>query len=74
MPEATYLMWLDFSGYGLSQEELMSRLQNIGRVALNSGTDFGEEGRGFARFNIGTPRAFLEVGLNGIASAFRDLQ
>jgi len=74
MPEATYLMWLDFSEYGLSQQELMSRLQNIGRVALNSGTDFGEEGKGFARFNIGTPRAFLEVGLNGIASAFRDLQ
>ncbi len=73
IPEATYLMWLDFSGYNLSQDELMSRLKNIGRVALNSGTDFGEEGRSFARFNIGTPRAFLEIGLNGIATAFQDL-
>lgn len=73
IPEATYLMWLDFSAYGLSQDELMSRLKNIGGVALNSGTDFGAGGEGFARFNIGTPRAFLESGLNRIALAFKDL-
>ncbi len=67
--EATYLSWLDFRATGLSQDEIMDRLVNIGGVGLYSGTDFGEEGEGFFRMNLACPRALLERGLQGIRNA-----
>ena len=67
--EATYLGWLDFRESGLAQDEIMRRLVNVGGVGLYSGTDFGEEGRGFFRMNLACPRALLEQGLRGIARA-----
>ena len=70
MPESTYLMWLDFSAYGLEQEALMKKLTGEARVGLNSGTTFGEEGKGHVRFNIGTTRALIGEGLEKIAVAF----
>ena len=70
VPEGTYLMWLDFSAYGLSQEELMRKLKEDARVGLNNGTDYGPEGLGFARMNIGSPRFLLEEALNRIKNAF----
>lgn len=73
MPEATYLMWMDFSEYGMSQEALMERLKNVAGVALNNGLDFGDQCAGFARLNIGTTRKFLEEGMKRIADAFMDL-
>ena len=63
-------MWLDFSAYGLSQEELMHKLKEDARVGLTSGTDYGPEGLGFARMNIGSPRFLLEQALNRIKDAF----
>ena len=70
MPESTYLMWLDFSAYGLGQETLMKKLAREAKVALNSGTAFGEEGKGHVRLNIGTTRALIREGLEKIAAAF----
>ncbi|MDR1977784.1 MAG: pyridoxal phosphate-dependent aminotransferase [Synergistaceae bacterium] len=70
LPESTYLMWLDFSGYGLTQEALMEKMRDKARVALNSGVTFGEEGKGHVRLNIGTTRALLQEGLEKIAAAF----
>lgn len=67
--EATYLAWLDFRETGLGQDEIMDRLVNVGGVGLYSGTDFGEEGRGFFRMNVACPRAVLEKGLDGIRRA-----
>jgi cysteine-S-conjugate beta-lyase len=73
MPEATYLMWMDFSGYGMSQEELMDRLENVAGVALNNGLDFGDQCLGYVRLNIGTTREFLEEGMKRIRDAFAGL-
>lgn len=71
LPEASYLAWLDFSGFGLSHEELTDRLVNRARVALNDGTAFGGDPyRGCFRLNIGCPRATLREALARIASAF----
>ena len=63
-------MWLDFSAYGLSQEELMRKLKEDAKVGLNNGTDYGPEGVGFARMNIGCPRFLLEQALNQIKDTF----
>jgi len=67
--EATYLGWLDFRETGLPQDEIMDRLVNKGGVGLYSGTDFGEEGRGFFRMNLACPRDRLTAGLEGVRRA-----
>lgn len=68
--EATYVCWIDFRGYGLTDEELQKILVEKARVALNSGLSFGNNGVGFARLNIGCPRTLLREGLERIAAAF----
>ncbi len=70
VPEGTYLMWLDFSEYGLTQEELMDKLKNEAKVGMNSGATYGDEGVGFARLNIGCPKFLLEKAMNQIKAAF----
>ena len=67
-PEATFLVWLDFSAYNLSEKELMKRLID-GGVALNHGSKFGTGGEGYFRLNFGCPRATLEQGLLKIEAA-----
>ncbi len=68
-PEGTYLLWLDFSAFGLDHDEVYRRLIDKGKVGLNNGTSFGEPGRGFFRLNAACPRPILEDGLKRIASA-----
>lgn len=65
-PESTYLLWLDFGDYGLTQEELDSIIINKAKLWLNSGTIFGSEGEGFQRVNIATTKDNLEYALNRI--------
>ena len=50
-------MWLDFNGLGLSHEEVRRLLVDDARVALNEGTFFGPQGRGWFRMNLATQRA-----------------
>lgn len=69
-PESTYLMWLDFRAYNLKQEELMKKLVNESRVVLNSGLDYGADGIGFARLNIGCPRSMIKECIDRIANVF----
>lgn len=73
VPEATYLLWLDFSAYGLSQEDLMNKLSQEAGVKLNDGSHYGVEGVGFARLNVATQRARLMEGLQAIQSVFETL-
>lgn len=73
VPEGTYLMWLDFSAYGLSQDELMNKLKDEANVGLNNGAVYGDEGVGFARLNIGCPKAMVEKALSQIKDAFINL-
>lgn len=61
-PEATYLIWLDFSAFNLSDEELNDKLIKAG-VGLNRGVQFGKQGSGYMRINIGCPKATLEQAL-----------
>ncbi|MGE5426348.1 MAG: MalY/PatB family protein [Methylococcaceae bacterium] len=58
-PDATYLIWMDFSGYGLTDEILNQKLIDAG-VGLNRGVQFGKQGKGFMRINLGCPRSTLQ--------------
>ncbi|MCL2871370.1 MAG: pyridoxal phosphate-dependent aminotransferase [Betaproteobacteria bacterium] len=69
-PEGTYLLWLDFSAYELTQKELDRRVTEGAQLWLNSGTTFGQDGEGFQRMNIACPRATLTVALNRLEKEF----
>ena len=69
--EGTYLMWLDFSGLGMSHEAVKDLLVNRARVAMNDGLFFGEQGRGWFRMNLATRRANVEATVENIYQAIR---
>jgi cystathionine beta-lyase len=70
-PEGTYLMWLDFSAYGLSDRELQRKLIKEAKVVLNPGINFGPAGTQHMRINLACPRETLQKGLLQIAAAFK---
>ena len=71
-PDASYLVWLDCRGLGLSHDELIDLFVNRARVALNDGAMFGKEGSGLMRLNVGAPRGSLREILDRIAEAVAD--
>ena len=70
VPEGTYLLWLDFSGFGLTDKEINERILNKAKVWLDSGSMFGKEGEKFQRINCATPRAILKEALERICAQF----
>ena len=69
-PQGTYLIWLDFSAYDISDEELRSLLRDEAKVILNRGLDFGEEGALHARLNVAMPISVLEEVCQRIIATF----
>ncbi|WP_215141157.1 MalY/PatB family protein [Exiguobacterium qingdaonense] len=59
-PEASYLLWIDFSQLPMSSEERKSWLHDEVRIFLSPGRPFGPAGETFERMNIGTRRELLE--------------
>lgn len=69
LPQASFLVWLDFRELGLSQQELMRLMLEEAHLALNDGAMFGTQGVGFVRLNVGTPRCVLRRALDSIRDA-----
>lgn len=69
-PQGTYLIWLDFSAYDISDEELRKLLRDEAKVILNRGLDFGEEGAIHARLNVAMPTSVLEEVCQRIIATF----
>ena len=67
-PESTFLIWIDFSAFGLTDEVLNQKLID-GGVGLNRGVQFGKEGSGYMRMNIGCPRSVMMEALLRIQRA-----
>ncbi|VEE80474.1 betaC-S lyase [Streptococcus milleri] len=59
-PQGTYLIWLDFSDYGLTDDELFTLLHDQAKVILNRGSDYGNEGELHARLNIAAPKSLVK--------------
>lgn len=72
-PEASFLLWLDFRELGLPHNKLVDLLIHKAKVGLNSGLDYGTDGEGFMRMNIGTPRANILEALERIRQAIKTL-
>ncbi|MFW6290251.1 MAG: MalY/PatB family protein [Mariniphaga sp.] len=73
-PEATFLVWLDFSHYDMNDKELNRFIVEKAGVGLNNGARFGTGGEGWMRLNIGCPRSVLKEGLEKLKAAFDQLQ
>ncbi|MEM0936499.1 MAG: PatB family C-S lyase [Pseudomonadota bacterium] len=72
--EGTYLAWVDFSGTGMSSDEIRHRICGTAQIAPNFGATFGEGGEGFMRFNLGTQRARVAEATDRLRDVFADLQ
>lgn len=69
--EGTYLAWLDFSGTGMTAEEIDDLIINKAGLWLDSGRIFGRESERFQRINAACPRSVLEESMERIC---RNLQ
>ena len=72
-PQGTYLIWLDFSAYDLTDKRLQELLRSEAKVILNPGLDYGEEGSLHARLNVAMPTFVLEEVCQRIIITFAKL-
>jgi cystathionine beta-lyase len=72
--QATFLPWVDFSGTGMSAEEITRRVHGEAGIGTADGARFGTGGESFHRFNIALPTARIEDAVARMQAAFSDLQ
>lgn len=73
-PQASYLVWMDFSMLGLKHEALIDMLINKAHLAMNDGAMFGAEGEQHTRLNVGTTRAVLKQALEQLKEAINEIK
>jgi cysteine-S-conjugate beta-lyase len=73
IPEGTYVMWMDFSAYGISPKEVHDRIYNKANVILEDGSMFGDEGVNYQRICIPSPRPMIKEAFERIAREFEEL-
>lgn len=69
-PDASYLVFLDCRELGLDQQSLVDFFVDGAHLALNDGSIFGKEGRGFMRINVACPRSVLVKALSQLEEAY----
>ncbi len=69
--QGTYLLWLDCTALGLSQEELEQRMIRH-ELFFDEGYLFGQEGAGFERINLACPTWVLKAGLERFEQAVNE--
>ena len=73
IPEGTYLAWLDFSNYNLTDMDLQELMQKKAKIALDDGYIFGAGGEQFQRINFACPRTILEKALKSIEKSLEGI-
>lgn len=72
-PEGTYLVWIDFSSLGLTEEKLEDLIINKAKLWLDKGTMFGPEGKNFQRINLACHRETLVLALTQLKDALDNI-
>ncbi|MBL4626607.1 MAG: aminotransferase class I/II-fold pyridoxal phosphate-dependent enzyme [Roseicyclus sp.] len=72
--ESTFLAWVDFSGTGMTPEEIATRIRDDAKIAVGAGPEFGKGGELWSRFNFAMPRVRIEDAVARMQAAFGDLQ
>jgi len=70
IPEGTYLAWLDFRQFKLTQEEINNKIRNQANIYLSDGVIFGDNGKGFQRINVACPRSIIEECMSRLKEVF----
>ncbi|MBQ8544328.1 MAG: PatB family C-S lyase [Alistipes sp.] len=73
-PQASYLVWMDFSALSLKHEALVDMLINKAHLAMNDGAMFGVQGEQHMRLNVGTTRAVLKQALEQLKEAINEIK
>ncbi|GAA0122812.1 PatB family C-S lyase [Clostridium faecium] len=69
VPDATYLVWLDCRGLGMTNEELRDFMIHKAGLGLNEGCSFSRSLSGYMRLNAACPRSVLEKALKQLKEA-----
>ncbi|MGR3640543.1 MalY/PatB family protein [Alterinioella nitratireducens] len=72
--QSTYLAWVDFTGTGMTHDEVIARIRDDAKIAVSPGPGFGAGGDGFQRINFATQTARVEEAVERLQRAFADLQ
>lgn len=67
--EGTYLLWVDFSAWGMTHFELETFMKEEAGLYLDEGYIFGKEGRGFERFNLACSPITIQKSMERLKSA-----
>ena len=73
VPQASYLVFIDFSALQLSQKEIVALCTDKAHLALNDGAIYGEEGKGYMRINLACPRSVVNQALIQLKEAVRSI-
>ena len=71
VPQASYLVFIDFSALQLTQKELVALCTHKAHLALNDGSIYGEEGKGFMRINMACARSVVAQALKQLKEAIK---
>jgi cystathionine beta-lyase len=71
IPEATYLLWLDFKQLNLSHTEIKNILLTKAKIALNDGISFGNNGNKYFRLNLALSQKALKTALVQLVREFK---
>ena len=69
LPEATYLLWVDFRGTGWTQDEIQRFLVEDAGLGFNRGDSFGAGGTGFVRINCAVPEYRIDEAIQRLRNA-----
>ena len=69
-PQGTYLIWLDFSAYQLTDKDLDDKLSEEAQVILNKGISFGKAGKAHARLNAAAPFSLITEATQRLVKTF----
>lgn len=71
--EGTFLLWMDYEQLNCSEEELENWFIEKAHVSVYMGSVFGEDGRGYIRVNIASPRELLKQAYEQMADVYDEL-
>ena len=72
--QGTYLLWISYEKLGITEEELEKWFLEKANVSVYMGSVFGNEGRGFIRLNIASPRAMLKEAYERMDAVYSEIK
>lgn len=72
-PQASYLIFLDCKKLHMNNNQLHDFFVCKAHLALNDGFTFGDNGSGYMRLNIATPRCVLKRAIDQLAEGYKTI-